>query len=53
MKYLFLVLLCWAVGFALPYFTAAVQLIAAILAVVIILAGLYYYIDTRINAVRL
>ena len=53
MKYLFLVLFCWAVGFALPYFTAAIQLIAAIVGVTIILVGLYYYIDTRINAVRL
>ena len=53
MKYFFLVLLCWAVGFALPYFTAVVQLIAGIVAVGVILIGLYYYIDTRINAVRL
>ena len=53
MKYLFLVLLCWAVGFALPYFTAVVQLIAATLTVGVILIGLYYYIDTRINAIRL
>ncbi|WP_420459531.1 hypothetical protein [Neolewinella sp.] len=53
MKYLFLVLLCWAVGFALPYFAAYVQLIAAAVAVCVILVGLYYYIDTRINAIRL
>ncbi|CAH1001700.1 hypothetical protein LEM8419_02606 [Neolewinella maritima] len=53
MKYIFLVVLCWAVGFALPSFTAVIQLIAALLAVGIILVGLRYYIDTRINAVRL
>lgn len=53
MKYLFLVILCWAVGFALPYFTTAVQLIAAGLMIGVVGLAVYYYIDTRINAIRL
>ena len=53
MKYLFLVILCWAVGFALPYFTTLVQLVAASIAVGVLVAAVYYYIDTRINAIRL
>lgn len=53
MKYLFLILLCWSIGFALPYFTAVVQLIAGLVLLSILVTGVYYYIDTRINAVRL
>ena len=53
MKYIFLILLCWVIGFALPFFAPTFQLLAFL--VLLGLAGVcvYYYIDTRINAVRL
>jgi hypothetical protein len=53
MKLLFLILLCWSVGFVLPLLTAALQLIIAVVAVLLLVACVFYYIDTRVNAVRL
>ncbi len=53
MKYIFLILLGWLIGFSLPFFTPTLQLLASLICLGIVAAGLYYYIDTRINAVRL
>lgn len=53
MKYLFLVILCWAIGFLLPIFTATLQWIIALIAIISVVICVYYYIDTRINAIRL
>ncbi len=53
MKYLFLITLCWTVGFILPQLTAALQWAGAFVFVGGIVICVLYYIDTRINAVRL
>ena len=53
MKYTFLALVSWVIGFMLPFFAAVLQWIIAVLAVCCIVVCVYYYIDTRINAIRL
>lgn len=53
MKYAFLAILSWVIGFLLPYFAVAMQWAVAVLAVCCIVVCVYYYIDTRINAIRL
>lgn len=53
MKYLFLVLLCWTIGFILPQFATALQVVAAMIFVVLVVLCVFYFIDTRVNAVRL
>lgn len=53
MKYLFLVSLCWTIGFILPQLTTSLQVIAGLFFVALVVLCVLYYIDTRINAVRL
>ena len=53
MKYLFLILLSWAIGFMLPLFTATLQWIIAVVATLSVVLCVAYYIETRINAIRL
>ena len=53
MKYIFLIMLCWTVGFVLPQLTATLQWVGASLFVLAIVLCVIYYIDTRINPVRL
>ncbi len=52
MKYIFLILLGWLIGFSLPFFAPTFQLLASLLCLGIVVLSVYYYIDTRINAVR-
>jgi hypothetical protein len=53
MKYIFLLILSWCIGFALPVLTPLGQLAASSLLVLGGIVAVLYYIDTRINAVRI
>jgi hypothetical protein len=53
MKYIFLLLLSWSIGFALPLLGPIGQLAALLLLVFAVVVAVMYYIDTRINAVRI
>lgn len=53
MKYLFLVTLCWTVGFVLPQLATTLQVVGAMFFVALVVICVFYFIDTRINAIRL
>ncbi|WP_168797549.1 hypothetical protein [Neolewinella litorea] len=53
MKYLFLVMLCWSIGFILPQLATSLQVVAGLVFVGLVVICVMYFIDTRINAVRL
>lgn len=53
MKYLFLIPLCWTLGFILPLLATSLQVIAAVIFLALVVLCVFYFIDTRINAIRL
>lgn len=53
MKYIFLIVLFWTFGFLLPVLGAVLQLLAAFFFVLMVVAAVMYYIETRINTIRL
>lgn len=53
MKYLFLIVLSFSVGFILPLLAAGLQWVLSLALFVVTICCVMYYIETRINAVRL
>ena len=52
MKYFFLALLFFAYGYFLPTMSSGFQILGSFLGLVVLAVGTFYYIDTRVNAIR-
>lgn len=52
MKYIFLLLLCFAAGYFLPTFTFLLQVVLGAAALALAVGAVLYAIDKYVNAVR-
>jgi hypothetical protein len=53
MKYLFAAVAFWSIGYVLPTFSFPVQIVVAFTMLLFLVIAVYYYIDTRVIALRL
>jgi len=53
MKYFFAAIAFFSIGYVLPTFSPLIQIVAAFIIVLFLSIAAYYYIDTRVFAVRL